>query len=121
MIYPPRSWGRRKRANGDLPPPFVGEVATRAPRRGWGVRRPSRWAGGGAPDGKSFLACVEQVLVPTLKPGDIVIMVNLAGYKGQAVRRAIRFSMNRSRSRSLTSFATRGRRGRRWDRQRQWT
>jgi len=40
--------------------------------------------------GRSFLAYVEQLLVPTLKPGDIVIMDNLGSHKGQAVRRAIR-------------------------------
>ncbi len=33
---------------------------------------------------------VEQVLVPTLKPGDIVIMDNLGSHKGGAIRRAIR-------------------------------
>lgn len=38
----------------------------------------------------SFLADVQQFLVPTLKPGDIVIMDNLRSHKGQAVRRAIR-------------------------------
>ena len=38
----------------------------------------------------SFLAYVEQFLVPTLKPGDIVVMDNLGSHKGQAVRRAIR-------------------------------
>ncbi len=37
-----------------------------------------------------FLAYVSQVLVPTLKPGDIVIMDNLGSHKGQAVARAIR-------------------------------
>jgi transposase len=41
-------------------------------------------------NGLSFLAYVEQVLVPTLKPGDIVIMDNLGSHKGQTVRRAIR-------------------------------
>ena len=41
-------------------------------------------------NGESFLAYVEQVLVPTLRPGDIVIMDNLGSHKGQAVRRAIR-------------------------------
>src|SRR5665213_1992677 len=41
-------------------------------------------------NGKSFLAYVEQLLVPTLAPGDIVIMDNLGSHKGQAVRRAIR-------------------------------
>lgn len=41
-------------------------------------------------DGRSFLAYVEQILVPTLKPGDIVLLDNLGSHKGQAVRRAIR-------------------------------
>ena len=38
----------------------------------------------------SFLAYVEQVLVPTLRPGDIVAMDNLSSHKGRAIRRAIR-------------------------------
>jgi transposase len=41
-------------------------------------------------NGESFLAYVEQVLVPKLKPGDIVIIDNLGSHKGKAVRRAIR-------------------------------
>ena len=41
-------------------------------------------------NGESFLAYVEQVLVPTLKPGNIVIIDNLGSHKGKAVRRAIR-------------------------------
>jgi transposase len=41
-------------------------------------------------NGRSFLAYVEQILVPTLVPGDVVIMDNLGSHKGQAVRRAIR-------------------------------
>jgi transposase len=41
-------------------------------------------------NGQSFLAYIEQLLVPTLKPGDIVIMDNLGSHKGKAVRRAIR-------------------------------
>jgi len=41
-------------------------------------------------NGESFLAYVEQVLVPTLKAGDIVIIDNLGSHKGNAVRRAIR-------------------------------
>ena len=41
-------------------------------------------------NGKSFLAYVEQMLVPTLSPGDIVIIDNLGSHKGLAVRRAIR-------------------------------
>lgn len=41
-------------------------------------------------NGERFLAYVEQALVPTLKPGDIVIMDNLGSHKGKAVRQAIR-------------------------------
>jgi transposase len=41
-------------------------------------------------NGQSFLAYVEQVLVPTLRPGDIVIIDNLGSHKGNAVRQAIR-------------------------------
>ena len=41
-------------------------------------------------NGRSFLAYVEQVLVPVLRPGDIVIMDNLGSHKGHAVRAAIR-------------------------------
>jgi transposase len=33
---------------------------------------------------------VEQILVPTLRPGDIVIADNLGSHKGRAVRAAIR-------------------------------
>jgi transposase len=41
-------------------------------------------------NGQSFLAYVEQMLVPCLKPGDVVIMDNLGSHKRQAIRRAIR-------------------------------
>lgn len=41
-------------------------------------------------NGICFRAYVEQLLVPTLKPGDIVIMDNLASHKSKAVRDAIR-------------------------------
>jgi transposase len=41
-------------------------------------------------NGRSFLAYVEQILVPALKPGDVVIIDNLGSHKGKAVRRAIR-------------------------------
>lgn len=44
----------------------------------------------GAMDGVAFLAYVEQVLAPTLAPGDIVVMDNLPAHKPAAIRRAIR-------------------------------
>jgi transposase len=43
----------------------------------------------GAMDAAAFLAWVEQVLAPTLAPGDIVIMDNLPAHKPAGVRRAI--------------------------------
>ena len=48
------------------------------------------WLIDGPINGESFLLYVEEILVPTLKPGDIVIMDNLGSHKGKAVRRAIR-------------------------------
>ncbi len=41
-------------------------------------------------NGESFLAYVEQALVPKLRPGDIVVIDNLGSHKSKAVRRAIR-------------------------------
>ena len=41
-------------------------------------------------NGESFLAYVTQFLVPTLEPGDIVVMDNLGSHKSKAVREAIR-------------------------------
>jgi transposase len=41
-------------------------------------------------NGEWFLAYVQQLLVPTLSPGDVVIMDNLGSHKSKAVRRAIR-------------------------------
>jgi len=41
-------------------------------------------------DGETFLAYIEQILLPTLKPGDIVIVDNLGSHKGIPARRAIR-------------------------------
>jgi len=43
----------------------------------------------GPMDGECFLAWVEQMLAPTLRPGDIVVMDNLAAHKVAGVRRAI--------------------------------
>jgi len=46
----------------------------------------------GAINGEAFLAYVEQILVPALRPGDTVIMDNLSSHKVTGVRTA-----NRSR------------------------
>jgi transposase len=41
-------------------------------------------------NGESFLAYVEQILLPTLNAGDIVVIDNLGSHKGEAIRKAIR-------------------------------
>ncbi len=41
-------------------------------------------------NGERFLAYVEQFLVPTLVPGDIVVLDNLGSHKSPSVRKAIR-------------------------------
>jgi transposase len=43
----------------------------------------------GALNGDLFVAYVEQVLAPTLRPGDVVVMDNLSSHKRAGVRRAI--------------------------------
>ncbi|MGA7940218.1 MAG: IS630 family transposase [Bradyrhizobium sp.] len=48
------------------------------------------WVLDGPIDGESFTIYVEKVLLPTLQPGDIVIMDNLGSHKGKVVRALIR-------------------------------
>ncbi len=48
------------------------------------------WVLDGPINGAAFQTYVEKVLVPTLRPGDIVVMDNLGSHKGKAVRAAIR-------------------------------
>jgi len=98
---------------------FIDETWTKtnmAPLRGWGPRGQrligkaprGRWRTltflaalradrieapclfNGPINGQMFLAYVEQFLVPTLQPGDIVVLDNLGSHKSKAVRRTIR-------------------------------
>ena len=48
------------------------------------------WLLDGPMNGESFRIYVEHELVPTLKPGDIVIADNLSSHKNKAARTAIR-------------------------------
>jgi transposase len=48
------------------------------------------WLLEGPINGESFAIYVEKVLLPTLRPGDIVIMDNLGSHKGKIIRRMIR-------------------------------
>ena len=100
-------------------PVFIDETWTKtnmAPLRGWspqGQRLPGKvpygrwttmtflaalrhdrveapWLIDGPIDGESFRLYIDRVLVPTLHPGDIVIMDNLGSHRSSAVRRALR-------------------------------
>ena len=71
-------------------------------------------------NGHAFQAYVDQVLVPELRPGDIVIMDNLASHKGRAVRAARQISSAASvptihREASSKACASRERRRALWD------
>jgi transposase len=46
-------------------------------------------------NGERFRAYVEQVLIPTLKPNDIVVLDNLGSHKGKAVRQTIKAAGSR--------------------------
>jgi hypothetical protein len=44
------------------------------------------WFIEGPIDGESFRTYVEKVPLPTLRPGDIVVLDNLGGHRSKAVR-----------------------------------
>jgi len=48
------------------------------------------WLIDGPINGQTFRLYVAKVLLPTLRPGDIVIMDNLGSHRGRAVRRTLR-------------------------------
>lgn len=48
------------------------------------------WLIEGPINGETFRLYVDEVLLPTLRPGDIVVMDNLGSHKAHAVRSAIR-------------------------------
>lgn len=75
-------------------------LRAKAPHRRWKTmtflaalrqdRVDAPWLIDGPINGERFLLYVEKVLVPGLRPGDIVVMDNLGSHKGKAVRRAVR-------------------------------
>jgi transposase len=98
---------------------FIDETWTKtnmAPLRGWGPcgqRLPAKvphgrwttmtflaalrhdrveapWLIDGPINGQTFRQYIDEVLIPTLRPGDIVVMDNLGSHKSSAVRQALR-------------------------------
>jgi len=112
-------WAARQRLVDPARLVFIDETWTKtnmAPLRGWaprGERLPAKvphrrwktmtflaalrhdrveapWLLDGPINGETFRLYLDKVLIPTLAPGDIVVMDNLGSHKGKAVRRAIR-------------------------------
>ena len=48
------------------------------------------WVVDGPINGELFLVYIEQILAPTLSPGDVVVLDNLGSHKGKAARAAVR-------------------------------
>ena len=88
-MAPLRGWGPRGERVKDYAPhgrwqtlTFVGAL------RASGLTAPCVFDG--PINGEAFHAWVEQLLVPTLRPGDIVVMDNLGSHKARCIRRMIR-------------------------------
>ena len=79
---------RAARASPTTPPAGAGRPARCSPRCGSrGLTAPGVFDG--AIDGESFRAYIDQILVPTLQPGDIVMADNLGAHKVAGIQRAI--------------------------------
>src|SRR5262245_35907325 len=79
------------RAGTDLPPRFLTDAGRHdfpCPLRH--DRIDAAWFIQGPIDGVSFRTYVEKVLLPTLRPGEIVVMDNLGGHESKLVRQLIR-------------------------------
>lgn len=88
-MAPIRGWARRgERLPGKAPHGHWKTMTFLAALRHDRIDAP--WVFDGPINGAAFQVYVENVLVPTLKPGDIVVMDNLGSHKREAVRRAIR-------------------------------
>jgi transposase len=88
-MAPLRGWGPRgNRVIGKAPFARWKTMTFIAALRQGGIAAPCLFDG--PINGEVFLAWVQQILVPTLKPGEVVIMDNLGSHRGKAVRRAIR-------------------------------
>ena len=88
-MAPLRGWGRKgKRLRGFAPYGHWNTMTFIAALRCDELTAPCGFYG--PINGQSFLAYVDQILIPTLRPCDIVIMDNLSSHKSNAVRDAIR-------------------------------
>ena len=88
-MAPLRGWGPRgKRLIGRAPFGHWNTMTFVAALRHDGIVAP--WVIDGPINGASFRTYVEQVLVPELREGDVVVMDNLGSHKAPAIHQAIR-------------------------------
>lgn len=88
-MAPLRGWGKKgKRLRGFAPHGHWNTMTFIAALRCDGLTAPCVLDG--PINGECFRAYVVQLLIPTLKPGDIVIMDNLGSHKSKLVREAIK-------------------------------
>ena len=87
-MAPLRGWGTRgRRLVAHVPHGHWKTLTFLAALRCDGITAPCVFDG--PINGESFLLYVRQILMPTLRPGDIVIMDNLGSHKADAIRQAI--------------------------------
>ncbi len=88
-MTPLRGWGERgRRLRGFAPQGHWRTMTFLAALRQDGIVAPCVFDG--PINGQAFRAYVDQMLLPVLRPGDIVILDNLGSHKSKAVRQAIR-------------------------------
>jgi putative transposase len=87
-MAPLRGWGPRGRRVVGKAPGGWKTLTFLAALRSDRVEAPFMFDG--PVNGERFRLYVDEALVPTLKPGDVVILDNLGSHKGKAVRRSIR-------------------------------
>lgn len=88
-MAPLRGWGSRgKRLNGFAPHGHWKTLTFLGALRCDRLTAPCVFEG--PINGRCFHAYVEQLLVPMLRPGDIVVMGNLGSHKSAAIRHMIR-------------------------------
>src|SRR4051794_38253451 len=88
-MAPLRGWAPRgRRLNAKVPHGRWKTITFLAALRHDRIDAP--WFIEGPIDGESFRIYIANVLLPTLRPGDIVIIDNLGSHKGKAVRQLIR-------------------------------
>lgn len=88
-MAPLRGWGTRgKRLVARVPHGHWRTLTFLAALRADAITAPCLFDG--PINGESFLLYIQQILIPTLKRGDVVVMDNLGSHKAAAIRQALK-------------------------------